>query len=527
MKGVLLLTLMVLVSTVIPNDGFASVLNLGPEEIVIVNGVDIQVPGYSVPSFADWNNDKLNDLIVGQGGGSGDAKVRVYLNVGTESNPLFSDYFYAQSDGFDLTCTASGCMGCFPRVDYWDGDERKDLLVGQADGTVKIFLNIGTDEDPISDDGTRVSVGIFGTDLDVGARATPTPGDWDSDGKKDLIVGALDGKIHIYFNCGCGGAVPPSFNYSPRDGELVLENYQDLIVPYLRSSPVVLDLDGDGAKDLLTGNTEGQLLFYKNIGTDEEPDFPGYSLVESNGVPIDLPGAPRSRPFVCDWTNDGRLDVLIGAGDGKVHLYQGMLGIGQIGDIDRDGDVDFVDFNLFAVYWRKTGCAQCGGADLTNDGKVDVNDLQQFAENWLTGKHVLEAPTTEDFERGTFSKFPWEHHADATWAVTSWQKHSGTYSAGADAIDDDRSTTLQVTLDCVSGNITFYRKVSSESDFDYLEFYIDGVLEGMWSGEEDWAEVSFPVSAGKRTFKWTYSKDSSVSEGDDTAWIDDIVFPVD
>jgi hypothetical protein len=59
-----------------------------------------------------------------------------------------------------------------------------------------------------------------------------------------------------------------------------------------------------------------------------------------------------------------------------------------------------------------------------------------------------------------------------------------------------------------------------------LKFYIDGVEKDTWSGEEDWAEVSFPVTAGTRTFEWTYSKDGSDSSGDDTAWIDDIVFPV-
>jgi thioredoxin 1 len=82
-----------------------------------------------------------------------------------------------------------------------------------------------------------------------------------------------------------------------------------------------------------------------------------------------------------------------------------------------------------------------------------------------------------------------------------------------------------VILDCVSGDITFYRKVSSELGCDYLEFYIDGVEKGEWSGEEDWAEVSFHVDGGTKTFEWVYSKDASVSTGDDTAWIDDIVFP--
>ena len=372
-----------------PNDvdDHSILLNLGHEEIVQADGNDIQVPGYSVPSFVDWNNDKLNDLVIGEGGDFGDAKVRVYLNVGTESNPQFSDYFYVQSNGSDLTCPASGCLGCFPRVDYWDADERKDLLMGQADGTVKIFLNIGTDDDPVFDTGQLIKVGSASENLDVGDRATPTLLDWDNDDMTDLVVGALDGKIHIYLNCGCGGGIPPSFNYSNPSGIFAQEDGSDLVVPSKRSSPVILDLDGDGKKDLLTGNTDGQLLFYRNVGTDADPSFSGYSLVESSGVPIDLLDAPRSRPFVCYWTGDGHFgpidaypDVLIGAGDGKVHLYRG---IPQIGDLDGNGNIDSADLALFAAYWTQTDCGPCGGADLTGDGNVDIDDLTLFIDIWL------------------------------------------------------------------------------------------------------------------------------------------------
>jgi hypothetical protein len=153
-----------------------TLLNLGPDQIVEANGLDIQVPGYSVPSFVDWNNDRLRDLIIGEGGSIYPGKVRVYLNVGAESNPQFSDYFYVRSYGSDLTCTASGFMGCFPRVVYWDADARKDLLIGQADGTVKIFLNVGTDTEPEFAGGTFIKVGTYPCcrrDIDVGFRATP------------------------------------------------------------------------------------------------------------------------------------------------------------------------------------------------------------------------------------------------------------------------------------------------------------------------------------------------------------------
>ena len=72
------------------------------------------MPGYSVPSFADWNDDHRKDLIVGEGGGGVPGKIRVYLNVGTEADPCFADYIYAQSNGKDLVFTPEGCLGCSP-----------------------------------------------------------------------------------------------------------------------------------------------------------------------------------------------------------------------------------------------------------------------------------------------------------------------------------------------------------------------------------------------------------------------------
>jgi hypothetical protein len=78
----------------------------------------------------------------------------------------------------------------------------------------------------------------------------------------------------------------------------------------------------------------------------------------------------------------------------------------------------------------------------------------------------------------------------------------------------------------MSGQISFFYKVSSERYFDYLRFYIDGVLQDEWSGNKGWTKVSFTVGAGRRTFEWVYSKDGSSSYGSDTAWIDGIVFPI-
>jgi pimeloyl-ACP methyl ester carboxylesterase len=50
------------------------------------------------------------------------------------------------------------------------------------------------------------------------------------------------------------------------------------------------------------------------------------------------------------------------------------------GDLDLDGDVDFVDFALFANQWQKEGCI-----DLDGNGGVTINDLAIFTEHWLEG----------------------------------------------------------------------------------------------------------------------------------------------
>lgn len=376
---------------------FAAAPEFGAEQFVQAGGIDIQVPGYSVPSLADWNGDGLNDLIVGEGGGGYSGKVRVYLNIGTKAEPQFRDYVYAQAGTSDLTCTPIGCMGCFPRVVDWDEDGRIDLLIGQADGTVRIHTNFGLQGSPAFSLGTAIVTADGSVhDMDVGDRATPVVVDWNSDSMLDIVSGGLDGLIHVYPNCGCEGSVPPRFLGSPAGGQIVQADGKDLAVPSGRSSPVIMDLDGDGMKDILTGNTEGQILFYKNTGSKSLPTFSGYSPIAAAGTAIDLPGTLRSRPFVCQWSSDGTTDpnsgnrdLLVGYGDGKVRLYRSapagstLPEAAKAGDLDGDGDIDGDDFTILAKAMDKQAGLEGNPADLNHDYLIDMFDLRIFADLWL------------------------------------------------------------------------------------------------------------------------------------------------
>ena len=71
------------------------------------------------------------------------------------------------------------------------------------------------------------------------------------------------------------------------------------------------------------------------------------------------------------------------------------------------------------------------------------------------------------------------------------------------------------------GTLSFYWRVSSESNYDFLRFYLDGVEQsGRISGTVNWTRKSLAIGPGSHTLRWAYTKDGSVSSGSDAAWVD-------
>ena len=141
-------------------------------------------------------------------------------------------------------------------------------------------------------------------------------------------------------------------------------------------------------------------------------------------------------------------------------------------------------------------------------------------------KILLGRDCLERFETGGFTSYPWQHSGNANWSITSLDKQDGIYSARSGVITDNQSTSLSLAMASASGVISFYSKVSSEINYDFLRFYIDTIAQGTWLGSTTWQLQTYPISAGSHTFQWTYSKDGITSNGSDCAWIDAINFPL-
>ena len=109
------------------------------------------------------------------------------------------------------------------------------------------------------------------------------------------------------------------------------------------------------------------------------------------------------------------------------------------------------------------------------------------------------------------------------WFAENQVTHDGIAAAQSGAITNSEQSILQTTV-TGPGTLTFCWKVSSEEDFDFLEFFLDYTNMTPISGEVDWQQLSFSIPSGLHTLKWIYAKDPSVSVGQDAGWLDEVSF---
>ncbi len=112
-----------------------------------------------------------------------------------------------------------------------------------------------------------------------------------------------------------------------------------------------------------------------------------------------------------------------------------------------------------------------------------------------------------------------------TWGDEKWLAQTDMVCFDGDAarsgnVEGNEESRLQMAIYGV-GKISFYWKVCSEAGCDFLEFYIDGVLQDQISGLVDWHQMVYTIiEPGKHNLEWRYVKDESLDRSDDCGWVD-------
>ena len=244
-----------------------------------------------------------------------------------------------------------------PALWDWDGDGRRDLLVGEfetnsgdsfpmgPDGsTIRVYRNVGTDANPQFNAEFEWARDTEGTIMEVPQWCcigfTPMFYDLDSDGYKDMITGQYHPGEVTWFRGSAEGFLPgqtlpqegdpaasgnPDFgNYEGEPGDIGSFEY------WVYSSATFGDLDDDGDYDLILGGSGG-LRVSENLGGPENPSFGVRELLlDINGQPLQTrpyteaqllyiergmsqspAGDGKANPLAVDWDGDGVLDLLV------------------------------------------------------------------------------------------------------------------------------------------------------------------------------------------------------------------------
>lgn len=261
---------------------------------LVGNGINgrtgLDVGDAAVPFLVDFDNDGDLDLLAG--GANGNVTLFPSMQLTSRGQLTFQA-------GTSLRLPVM--PGAVPFVADWNNDGRKDLLVGQADGSVKLFLNTALEAAPAF--GAGQDLAVAGSVLNVGAKAAPAVIDLDGDGAKDLVVGNAAGQVMAFYNA--GDDVAPQLA-----APVLLFQTAGAAVPF----PV--DLDADGQRDLLVA-VNGQAVPYRNDLTATGTFVAGAALA----------GGGFNAVFPLDINSGKGKDLIVGQADGKLAYWAGNANV--------------------------------------------------------------------------------------------------------------------------------------------------------------------------------------------------------
>lgn len=121
---------------------------------------------------------------------------------------------------------------------------------------------------------------------------------------------------------------------------------------------------------------------------------------------------------------------------------------------------------------------------------------------------------------------PWLSASTQPWQPQSFTASGGRYALRSGLIGDSQESALSLTVESRGGAAAFDLRVSCEAQWDFAEFYVDGLRIERWSGELPWQTYLFNLAPGTHTLTWRYVKDSNFASGLDAMFVDNLFLPV-
>uniref|UniRef100_UPI0034DE0F9C FG-GAP-like repeat-containing protein n=1 Tax=Candidatus Thiodubiliella endoseptemdiera TaxID=2738886 RepID=UPI0034DE0F9C len=281
-----------------------------------------------------------------------------------------------------------------PNLADIDGDGDLDLVMGEAYGTLKYYQNTGTTSNPAYEAKTGGSNPFNG--INAGFFPKPTLADIDGDGDLDLVVGENDGTLKYYQNTG----TTSNPAYEAKTGD---DNPFNGINAGYSSSPILVDIDGDGDLDLVVGERNGTLKYYQNTGTTSNP---AYEVKTGDSNPFNgIDVGNLSAPTLADIDGDGDLDLVMGEAYGTLKYYQNTGTTSNPAYEAKTGDDN--PFNGIDVGYSSKPTL----ADIDGDGDLDLvvgeaNGTLKYYYNQQPSSVDGQAPTPTATNSWTLSNIP-------------------------------------------------------------------------------------------------------------------------
>ena len=268
----------------------------------------------SFPCFIDNDNDGDLDLIVGNSGefepnanpileGNSRASIQLFENSGSNSNPVYR-----------LTNTDIGQMRQYnlkhlaPTSIDLNGDGRKDLIVGNLNGTLSVLIKNPTGNDYTLNPNLLSSI--------VSEQfACPTSGDVNNDGLIDLIIGGKSGRLQCYLNN--GNSTLANFPASPSyvnfgNAETIQEGYSN----YGYSSPCFFN--NNNGYFIFSGSESGRLFLWEINPENQTNPF----LVIDSSL-TNIREGVLSSCAIADLDQDGFPEMIVGNRRGGLSFFKG------------------------------------------------------------------------------------------------------------------------------------------------------------------------------------------------------------